>query len=69
VLNVAESVECINKYIRHPKREPDYRKGRNHNEFVTSIMQHYPDITMQKLMESLKRSMQEFNYSEIDKNY
>ncbi|MCX6230144.1 MAG: hypothetical protein NTZ33_01250 [Bacteroidetes bacterium] len=61
VLNVSESVEIIDKYIRHPKREPDYRKGRNHSEFVTSIMQHYPDITIQKLIENLRKSMQEFN--------
>ena len=37
VLNVSESVEQIEKYLKHPKREPDYRKGRSHSEFVTSL--------------------------------
>ncbi len=38
VLNVAEPVETISRYIAHPKREPDYRKGRPHSDFVTSLL-------------------------------
>ncbi|PLX09973.1 MAG: hypothetical protein C0594_05555 [Marinilabiliales bacterium] len=37
VLNVSESISQIAYYLKHPKKEPDYRKGRNHQEFVTSI--------------------------------
>ena len=37
VLNVSESVSTIEKYIKHPSREPDYRNGRKHSEFVTSL--------------------------------
>ena len=37
VLNVCESSDLITKYIKHPPREPDYRKGRDHSEFVTSL--------------------------------
>lgn len=37
VLNVAESVEVISRYLKHPTREPDYRKGRDHRSFVTSL--------------------------------
>lgn len=37
VLNVAESPEFIGKYLKHPSREPDYRAGRRHEEFVTSL--------------------------------
>jgi lipoate---protein ligase len=39
VLNVSEKAEIIEKYIRHPEKEPDYRMGRNHAEFVTSVQQ------------------------------
>ena len=39
VLNVCESVSWIGRYLKHPVREPDYRKNRNHNDFVTSIAQ------------------------------
>lgn len=37
VLNVSESIGTIEKYIKHPSREPDYRQGRSHTEFVTSL--------------------------------
>ncbi len=37
VLNISEDIEMIGKYLRHPSREPSYRMGRDHLEFVTSI--------------------------------
>jgi len=37
VLNVSESIEQIGKYLRHPSREPSYRMGRDHLEFVTHL--------------------------------
>ena len=39
VLNYAENTKTFERYLKHPKREPEYRKGRNHNEFVTSIVE------------------------------
>jgi lipoate-protein ligase A len=37
VLNLREDPAIFSRYLRHPQREPDYRAGRNHNEFVTSV--------------------------------
>ena len=37
VLNISQGTELFERYLKHPKKEPDYRKGRNHNDFVTSI--------------------------------
>ncbi len=37
VLNVREDPKLIQRYLRHPVREPDYRLSRPHNEFVTSL--------------------------------
>ena len=37
VLNIAETPEFIGRYLKHPAREPDYRSGRKHEDFVTSI--------------------------------
>jgi len=37
VLNISETPEFIGRYLKHPVREPDYRIGRKHEEFVTSI--------------------------------
>lgn len=39
VLNVSETPEFIGRYLKHPSREPDYRSGRRHEDFVTSIHQ------------------------------
>jgi len=38
VLNHSESIDIIGKYIQHPAREPDYRQGRQHKDFVTSLL-------------------------------
>lgn len=37
VLNVSESADIFEKYLKHPVKEPDYRKGRSHKDFVTSL--------------------------------
>lgn len=43
VLNIAETPAFIGRYLKHPVREPDYREGRKHEEFVTSIhLEGYP---------------------------
>ena len=39
VLNRAESVDVIERYLKHPLREPEYRDGRRHKDFVTSLAQ------------------------------
>ncbi|MBB3185907.1 lipoyl protein ligase domain-containing protein [Microbacter margulisiae] len=37
VINVSESASTFEKYLKHPSKEPDYRLGRSHSEFVTSL--------------------------------
>jgi lipoate---protein ligase len=37
VLNVSEPAATFEKYLRHPGKEPDYREGRTHADFVTSL--------------------------------
>jgi lipoate-protein ligase A len=34
---VENDLEAIEKYLVHPSREPDYRQGRVHSEFLTNI--------------------------------
>ncbi len=38
ILNVRESGSLIEKYLKHPQREPEYRAGRKHRDFVTSLL-------------------------------
>jgi len=37
VLNLGEPATTFEKYLKHPSMEPDYRQGRSHSEFVTSL--------------------------------
>lgn len=37
VLNIGEDPVIFERYLRHPRREPDYRQNRRHREFVTSL--------------------------------
>ena len=39
VLNFAEPTSTFERYLKHPLKEPDYRKGRRHGDFVTSIIE------------------------------
>ena len=57
VLNIKEDIALISKYIKHPKKEPDYRKGRSHLEFVTSLWQAGYKLPVPKIMEALKEAV------------
>jgi lipoate-protein ligase A len=45
------------RYLAHPSREPDYRSGRKHGEFVTNLADLNPDITAEGLREKLEREV------------
>lgn len=45
VLNIAEDPSIFERYLRHPSREPDYRRSRPHGDFVTSLMKEGFDIS------------------------
>jgi len=54
VLNVSESIELIEKYLKHPNREPDYRKNRSHKDFVTSLAKKNYSIDIDKIKNALE---------------
>lgn len=37
VINMGESATTFERYLKHPTKEPDYRNGRRHSEFITSL--------------------------------
>ena len=55
VLNLSEDIELIGKYLRHPSREPAYRMGRDHREFVTHLLEQGYTIGINDLIEQLNQ--------------
>lgn len=57
VLNVNEDINLIGKYLKHPKREPDYRLGRTHSEFVTSLWEQNYRIDIERIKTELENKV------------
>ncbi len=52
-LLVDADLRLMDRYLLHPPKEPDYRQGRPHREFVTNLAKHYPGLTVEILQERL----------------
>ncbi|MBT4409253.1 MAG: hypothetical protein HN936_05775 [Bacteroidetes bacterium] len=55
VLNVSENILLISKYLQHPPKEPDYRQGRDHADFVTSLHEAGYQISVSELIVKLNQ--------------
>jgi lipoate-protein ligase A len=53
VLNLGEPVTTFERYLKHPSKEPDYRQGRTHSEFVTSLKENGYTKSYHQLADSL----------------
>jgi len=56
-LLVDPSLDIITGYLRHPKKEPDYRNGRPHRDFITSLYLEGYRLNKSKLIETLKKKL------------
>jgi lipoate-protein ligase A len=45
-LMVSNSLDLIDWYLKHPSKEPEYRRGRSHQNFLTTISQEYAALTV-----------------------
>jgi lipoate-protein ligase A len=54
-LLVTPNIDLMEKYLKHPPREPDYRDQRSHKDFVVAISEYYPDIDVYGLINSLEK--------------
>ena len=52
-LMVSNDLQLLERYLKHPSKEPDYRQGRTHRDFVTNIQQEYPEIQFQTIKDLL----------------
>ena len=53
VLNISESVLSLEKYLKHPPREPQYRNKRSHKNFVTSLTAQGYHLSAEKIKKSI----------------
>ncbi len=49
--------EMIEKYLAHPSREPDYRRGRNHRDFLTGLANLSTGISVAQVHEVLTNKL------------
>jgi lipoate-protein ligase A len=56
-LLVSMDLGLVDRYLRHPSREPEYRRGRSHREFLTTLREAGFARPPQDLVEGLKREL------------
>lgn len=54
-------LEIFARYLKHPLREPDYRQGRPHKTFLTSLRREGYRIEKRQLIESLEKELKKHN--------
>jgi lipoate---protein ligase len=64
-LLVCSDSDKMEKYLLHPTREPDYRAGRPHAEFVTSLVQAGYPVTLCNVRSVLKEHINHFFYDRV----
>jgi len=52
-LLVNADLQCISNYLHHPSKEPDYRNGRQHNDFLTTLKESGYHFTVEKVKKVL----------------
>lgn len=62
VLNMSESTELIEKYIKHPLRQPDYRKNRSHSAFVTSLKKENYMVDLNLLIMTIEKGLKQIKF-------
>lgn len=58
-LLVDPDLRLIGRYLGHPSREPEYRAGRDHGEFLTCLADHGP-VNKEKLIKDLEELLDGF---------
>jgi lipoate---protein ligase len=61
VLNVAQDPAILDRYLTHPRREPAYRQGRSHSDFVTSLLHEGYDRPLPDLIDLLATAFRGFD--------
>ncbi len=62
VLLVEADLNRIGTYIKYPKREPDYRNKRKHDDFVANITQYYPFWRTKQVIQDFRQAFEKSFY-------
>ncbi len=54
-LMVSNDIQLLDRYLRHPSKEPDYRQGRPHLDFTTTICRKYPQLNVADIQAEIDR--------------
>ena len=58
---VSTSTATLDRYLKHPSREPDYRAGRTHGDFVANLSELDAGATVEKVREAVEKTVQQHN--------
>ena len=66
VLLVEADLSLINVYIKHPKREPAYRNGRNHDGFVANLTEFNSERHTREVIKYLHKTFHESFFDRLN---
>ena len=73
---VESRIDLIERLLKHPSREPDYRKGKTHRDFIAGLNEYVIGLTPGELelvlSQNLKQSLIEIlsdEFAEVDQNH
>ncbi|MCK9628600.1 MAG: hypothetical protein M0R37_08435 [Bacteroidales bacterium] len=67
VMNISGDINLISRYLSHPKREPEYRKGRNHVDFVSSLQKEGYDTVIEDVATAVKLAFNDLFPQSLEK--
>jgi lipoate-protein ligase A len=60
-LMVSNNLTLLSRYLCHPPREPDYRKGRDHRQFCTTLCESGLRVSISELSELIESSLKKYS--------
>jgi lipoate---protein ligase len=59
-LLVCSDLSLLTRYLRHPPKEPEYRRGRAHGDFCTTLRQEGYELSPEKIAEMFENKLPEY---------
>ena len=56
---ISNDLTLIDRYLKHPSKEPEYRRGRPHTAFVTTLALEYPDLSYARIQQTVDDTLQQ----------